>query len=88
MDTENLNSPYAERGENMFPNTTIITNQTIYPTISDKLIEALNTDFPNELPKEYVTEFELGILLGQRQVIDKLICEKEYNEKESEEDES
>ena len=68
-------------------NTTIITNQTVYPTISDKLIEALNTDFPNELPKKYINEFELGILLGQRQVIDKLICEKEYNEKEFEENE-
>lgn len=51
-----------------------------YPVISDKLIECLSRDFPDKLPREYVDNYELGILVGQQQIIDKLKAEKQYNE--------
>ena len=61
-----------------------------YPIISDKLIECLERDFPDKLPRTYKDNYELGILTGQQQVIDKLKCEKKFNEekdlKEDEED--
>lgn len=47
-------------------------NENYYPLISDELIKALTRDFPNELPKQQTTEFELGVLIGQQKVIDKL----------------
>ncbi len=51
-----------------------------YPTINDLLIECLERDFPNKLPPNYVDSFELGVLLGQQKVIDKLKTEKLYQE--------
>ena len=51
-----------------------------YPAISDKLIECLERDFPNVLPKTYVDNYELGVLIGQQQIISKLKHEKAYNE--------
>ena len=51
-----------------------------YPTITDLLIEILERDFPNKLPKNFKDMYELGILIGQQQVIDKLKAEKEYQE--------
>lgn len=51
-----------------------------YPQISDLLIEVLERDFPNKLPKDYIDKYELGVLIGQQQVIDKLKTEKEYQE--------
>lgn len=51
-----------------------------YPNISDKLLECLINDFPDNLPRKYLTEFELGVLVGHQEVIDKLKIEKEYNE--------
>ena len=44
-----------------------------YPNISDKLIDVL--------PRKFKDSFELGILNGQQQIIDKLKVEKSYNEK-------
>lgn len=51
-----------------------------YPNISNKLLECLIRDFPNELPNHYVNDFQLGVLIGQQQVIDKLKAEKLFNE--------
>ena len=51
-----------------------------YPKISDKLIECLERDFPDSLPRKYQDSYELGILIGQQLVIDKLKAEKSYNE--------
>jgi hypothetical protein len=59
----------------------MIQNQT-YPKISTKLIECLERDFPNQLPKDYVDKYELGVLIGQQKVIDKLKLEKAYNEQD------
>ncbi len=56
-------------------------NQINYPAISDALIEVLKRDYPNTLPKKEVSPFELGRLIGQQEVVDKLIFEKEFNEK-------
>ena len=60
-------------------------NSTIlnYPKISNKLIECLERDFPDRLPRKYQDNYELGILIGQQMVIDKLKNEKNYNEKDS-----
>lgn len=51
-----------------------------YPLISDKLIDCLVRDFPDRLPRNFKNMYELGILIGQQQVIDKLKAEKQYNE--------
>lgn len=51
-----------------------------YPYISDDLIRKLKDDFPNKLPKVEVSAFELGRLVGQQQVIDKLIIEQQITE--------
>lgn len=52
-----------------------------YPTITDLLIEVLERDFPDKLPRKHKDDYELGILIGQQQVIDKLKTEKQYQEK-------
>lgn len=63
-------------------------NQVNYPAISNELIECLKNSFPNQLPTEYISDFELGVLIGEQKVIDKMIAEKDYNENEyKEEDE-
>lgn len=54
-----------------------------YPIISDALIEKLKADFPNKLPTKEVNSFELGRLIGQQDIIDKLTMEKFYNEQAS-----
>ena len=51
-----------------------------YPQITDLLIEVLERDFPDKLPKNFKDMYELGILIGQQKVIDKLKAEKEYQE--------
>lgn len=51
-----------------------------YPIIDDLLIECLKRDYPNQLPKDYVDKYELGVLIGQQQIIDRLITEKMYQE--------
>lgn len=51
-----------------------------YPTITDELIKALEKDFPNTLPKTFIDKYELGVLIGQQQVIEKLKIEKKFNE--------
>lgn len=51
-----------------------------YPNISNKLLDCLVRDFPDKLPREYKDNYELGILVGQQQVIDKLKAEKLFNE--------
>ena len=61
-------------------NITIYNYPSYYPHISDKVIKCLQNDFPNQLPKKKITEFELGVLVGNQQVIDKLIFEKERSE--------
>ena len=53
-----------------------------YPIIEDKLIDCLKRDYPNCLPEDLLTDFELGRLIGQQDVIKKLIAEKQYNEEE------
>ena len=82
MDTEwtrkNFTSPYIERGKNEMNKTETYD----YPKISDKLIECLERDFPDKLPRKYQDSYELGILTGQQTVIDKLKYEKSLNEKD------
>ena len=51
-----------------------------YPEISDRLIECLKEDFPDRLPRKFKSVYELGILVGQQQVIDKLLSEKMFSE--------
>lgn len=48
-----------------------------YPPISEKLIKALSRDFPDTLPRSEITPYELGVRVGQQQVIDKLKGEAE-----------
>ena len=71
-----------EGRKHLKPNLTIITNLD-YPSISDKLIECLERDYPNVLPNKYISEFELGIKIGEQNVIKKLKFEKGYNEHEA-----
>lgn len=52
-----------------------------YPPVSDILVKCLNRDFPDKVPRKEINLYELGILVGQQQVIDKLA----YLSKESEE---
>lgn len=65
-------------GENKMNKTDI--TKLDYPLISDKLIDCLVRDFPDRLPRNFKDMYELGILIGQQQVIDKLKAEKQYNE--------
>ena len=51
-----------------------------YPQITDMLIEVLERDFPDKLPREYKDNYELGVLIGQQQVIDKLKFERDCQE--------
>ena len=81
MDTENLTSLYLEKKEekmNQNQNSTIYN----YPKISNRLIECLERDFPDKLPRKYQDNYELGVLIGQQMVIDKLKAEKVFNEKD------
>ena len=74
----------------MFPNTTNITTYNHiqnYPAISDELIKSLERDFPNKLPEGFVNDYELGVLIGEQKIINKLKFEKDFNEKEAVEDE-
>ena len=63
-------------------------NYLDYPEISDKLIECLERDFPDKLPRQKISEYELGVLVGRMDVIDKLKIEKDYNEKIEENEDS
>ena len=63
-------------------------NYLDYPEISDKLIECLERDFPDKLPRQQISEYELGVLVGRMDVIDKLKVEKDYNEKIEENEDS
>lgn len=51
-----------------------------YPDVSDLLIRKLQDDFPNKLPKCEITPYELGRLVGQQEVIEKLIVEQQITE--------
>ena len=51
-----------------------------YPFISDELIRKLQEDFPNQLPKNEVSAFELGKRVGHQEVIEKLIVEQQITE--------
>lgn len=62
-------------------------NITNYPPISNELIKCLQDDFPDKLPREHLSDFELGKLVGHQELIEKLIAEKDYNENEYKEDE-
>lgn len=50
--------------------------QLNYPPIPDSLIECLCRDFPDKLPREELSSFQLGIKLGEQRVIDKIKFEK------------
>lgn len=54
--------------------------EELYPTISNKLINRLKRDYPDILPTGYISEFELGRLIGKQDIIKKLEHEKEYSE--------
>ncbi len=49
-----------------------------YPEIDELLIRKLKEDFPNQLPQKEISNYELGYLIGQQSVIEKL--EFEMNE--------
>lgn len=51
-----------------------------YPEITEELIECLRKDFPDKLPRNFKDAYEFGVLVGQQQVIDKLVLEKQFNE--------
>lgn len=53
-----------------------------YPDISERLIKCLKRDFQDKLPRKFLDAYELGVLVGQQQVIDKLILEKRFRDKE------
>ena len=63
-------------------NSTISNYSKGYPKIPKRLIECLERDFPDKLPRKYQDSYELGILVGQQSVIDKLKVEKDYNEQD------
>lgn len=50
-----------------------------YPIITDSLIKALQNTYPNILPENHISDFDLGVLIGQQKVITKLIAEQAYN---------
>lgn len=62
-------------------------NLTTYPIIDDRLIEVLQIDFPDKLPRQQLNDFELGKLVGHQELIDKLIFEQKYTRKEITDDE-
>ena len=43
-----------------------------YPRITEALINKLKEEYPNKLPTKLISEYELGYLIGQQSVIDKL----------------
>ncbi len=54
-----------------------------YPYISGSLIKCLKNDFQDKLPRKFTDAYELGVLVGQQQVIDKLVLEKRFKDKEN-----
>lgn len=62
--------------------TNSLLNITNYPVITDELINCLQRDFPNKLPTTSIDNFELGRLVGQQDILEKLLAEKNYNENE------
>lgn len=46
-----------------------------YASLEQVIIDALMEDFPNKLPEKEISNFELGRLLGQQDVINKLKAE-------------
>lgn len=53
-----------------------------YPIITDKLIECLERDFPDKIPRKQLSDYEFGRLVGNQEVIDKLKAEKRFMEEE------
>lgn len=53
-----------------------------YPPIPESLIECLYRDFPNTLPRRELSTFELGRLIGQQDIIEKLKFETKEEERE------
>ena len=53
-----------------------------YPIISDKLIECLERDFPDKIPRKQLSDYEFGRLVGNQEVIDKLKAEKRFSEED------
>lgn len=50
-------------------------NNNIYPAINYTLIKKLKQDFPNKLPLKEISSYELGYLIGQQSIINKLEME-------------
>lgn len=53
-----------------------------YPYISDELLVYLKSIYPDILPREELTSFKQGILVGHQVLIDHLIQVKKWNEEE------
>lgn len=49
-----------------------------YPEIDEILLKKLKEDYPNKLPKKEISNYELGYLIGQQSIIEKL--DYEFNE--------
>lgn len=85
MDTDFTNFTHfiSEEGSMRNQVESTISTDLKYPVISNRLIQCLERDYPDKLPRKYQDSFELGILIGQQMIIDKLKCEKNFNEKDS-----
>ncbi len=59
--------------------------KNIYPEINELLIKKLKEDFPNQLPQKEISSYELGYLIGQQSIINKLEFEME-NQSDTETD--
>jgi len=58
-----------------------------YPIIYNILIESLERDFPNKLPEKQISDYDLGFLIGQQDIINKLKFEQKYIQNEITDDE-
>ena len=51
-----------------------------YPEINEILIRKLKEDFPNKLPEKEINAYQLGFLIGQQSIINKLEFEMKEQE--------
>lgn len=51
-----------------------------YPEIDELLINRLKKDFPNKLPEKEISAYDLGFLIGQQSIINKLEFEMKEQE--------
>lgn len=52
---------------------------------AQQILQFLTTKFPNKLPFEKISEFDLGVLVGQQQVIEDLKVKLKYEDDKEQE---